>query len=95
MNIENLDNSEKINLINQLLKNVSETETISTLELDVESILIKIWAKEVINNVLYNEVIIDADLDNDIWWRTDELGANIKGYIYDYAYENGIQINDI
>lgn len=95
MNIENLDNSEKINLINQLLKDVSETEILSTLELDVESILIKIWAKEVINNVLDCGVIIDADLDSDIWWKTDELGSNIKGYIYDYAYENGIQINDI
>ena len=95
MNIKNLNNSEKINLINQLLKDVSETEVISTLELDVESILIKIWAKEVIDNVLYCGMITDADLDSDIWWRTDELGGNIKGYIYDYAYENGIQINDI
>lgn len=95
MNLENLNNSEKINLINQLLKDVSETEIISTLEFDIESILIKIWAKEVINNVLNCGVIIDAELDNDIWWRTDELGGNIKGYIYDYASENGIKINDI
>ena len=95
MNLKNLNNSEKINLINQLLKDVSETEIISTLELDIESILIKIWAKEVINNVLNCGIIIDADLDSDIWWRTDELGENIKEYIYDYAHENDIQINDI
>lgn len=94
MNIKNLDNSKKIDLINQLLEDVLKTETISTLELDVESILIKNWAQEVIDNVLCCGVIIDDDLDNEIWWKTDELGANIKGYIYDYAYENNIKINE-
>lgn len=98
MDIKNLDNSEKINLINQLLKDILKTENISTLELnDGESILInkKIWAKEIIDNLLFCGVIIDSDLDNEVWWRTDELGGEIKGYVYDYACENNIKINDI
>ncbi len=95
MDIKNLSNSEKIELINQLLKDVLETESVSALELDAESILIKIWSKEIIDNVLFCGVILDSDLDNEIWWKTDELGGDIKGHIYDYAYENGIKINDI
>lgn len=97
MDIKNLSNSEKIDLINQLLKDILETENISTLELnDGESILInkKICAKEIANNLLFCGVIIDSDLDNEVWWRTDELGGEIKGYVYDYAYENGIEINE-
>lgn len=95
MDIKNLSNSEKIELINQLLEDILETESVSALEWDAESILIKSWAKEVIDNVLCCGVILDSDLDNEIWWKTDELGSNIKGHIYDYAYENGIKINDV
>lgn len=95
MDIKNLSNSEKIELVNQLLKDVLETESVSALELDAKSILIKIWSKEIIDNVLFCGVILDSDLDNEIWYKTDELGGDIKGHIYDYAYENNIQINDI
>lgn len=98
MDIKNLNNSEKIELINQLLKDILETESISALELnDGESILInkKICAEEIANDLLFCGVILDSDIDNEIWWKTDELGGDIKGHIYDYAYENGIKINDI
>ena len=52
MDIKNLSNSEKIDLINQLLKDILKTESISALELnDGESILInkKICAEEIAN----------------------------------------------